>query len=241
MRPTLLFLLCITSAIASADNPMSFRTAKKHLADIYSDHQESFYCGCSYKSVEKESGRGKKLAPDWESCGYTPRKQPKRASRIEWEHIVPAHHFGQHLECWREGGRKACKKDPLFRQIEGDMHNLVPAVGEVNGDRSNYKYGMIEGEARVYGACDAEVNFKAKRFEPAPHIRGDIARAYLYISDRYNIRLSKQQRALFNAWDKQDPPNEWETKKSKLIKEIQGNENKFVTENILECRSREAR
>ncbi len=30
--------------------------------------------------------------------------------------------------------------------MEADLHNLVPAVGEINGDRSNYRFGMISGE-----------------------------------------------------------------------------------------------
>jgi deoxyribonuclease-1 len=35
--------------------------------------------------------------------------------------------------------------------------NLVPSIGEINGDRSNYKFSMIGSEERQYGACDFEV------------------------------------------------------------------------------------
>lgn len=131
---------------------------------------------------------------------------------------MPAHHFGQHLQCWRDGGRKNCKKDPTFNKMEGDMMNLVPAIGEVNGDRSNFKYGMIEGEPRIYGQCDFEVDFKAKVAEPAPNIRGDIARIYFYMSDTYKINLSKQQRQLMEAWDKADPVDEWERERNERIR-----------------------
>lgn len=79
---------------------------------------------------------------------------------------MPAWAFGHQLQCWQEGGRKACRKDPRFVQMEGDMHNLVPAVGEVNGDRSNYSFGMLPGESRVYGRCDVEIDFKARKVEP---------------------------------------------------------------------------
>ena len=81
--------------------------------------------------------------------------------------------------------------------MEGDMYNLIPAVGEVNGDRSNYQYAIIEDEDRVYGACDAEVNFRAKQFEPAPRVRGDIARIYFYMADRYDVTLEELQRQMF--------------------------------------------
>jgi len=224
-----IILLTALSIQSTNADTMSFRKAKKALQSVYDDHQVSFYCGCDYSSQLKEGSKNKKrLTPNWKSCGYSPRKQPKRASRIEWEHVMPAHHFGQHMKCWRDGGRKACKKDKTFRAMEGDMHNLVPAVGEVNGDRSNYKYGINKGEARVYGRCDAEVNFKAKRFEPAPHIRGDIARTYFYMSEKHKIRLSKQQRKLFTAWDKIDPADEWERTKNKRIERIQGDLNPYI-------------
>lgn len=222
------FLLLIVAFSAQAA-PLSFSKAKKELAGLYSNHQQTFYCGCSYsKKLKPGSNTKYRLTPDWDSCGYTPRKQPKRASRIEWEHVMPAHHFGQHMECWRSGGRKACKKDKTFRAMEGDMHNLVPAIGEVNGDRSNFKYGMIEGEARVYGQCDAEVDFKSKRFEPAPNVRGDIARIYFYMSDRYDVQLSKQQRQLLKAWDSADPVDEFERAKNRQVEAIQGNVNPYI-------------
>ncbi|MDO6469820.1 endonuclease [Neptunomonas phycophila] len=47
-----------------------------------------------------------------------------------------------------------------------DLHNLVPSVGELNGDRSNFRFGMIPNEPRAYGQCDFEVNFKNRRAEP---------------------------------------------------------------------------
>lgn len=41
---------------------------------------------------------------------------------------MPAYWFANQLQCWQEGGRKACKKNKRFKQMEGDMHNLVPAI-----------------------------------------------------------------------------------------------------------------
>ncbi len=227
------YLICIILTVWTASafaGGASFSKSKRILAkQVYIDHQLSFYCGCDYSLKPKPNNASKKrLTPDWVSCGYKPRKQPKRASRIEWEHVMPAHHFGQHMQCWRNGGRKACKKDPLFKKLESDMHNLVPAIGEVNGDRSNYKFGMISGEKRVYGQCDVEINFKAKRAEPTPEIRGNIARIYFYMSDRYGVNLSKQQTKLMKSWAKQDPVDAWERERNLRIKKVQGHGNPFV-------------
>ncbi len=143
---------------------------------------------------------------------------------------MPAHQFGNQMSCWKEGGRKACHKDEAFRMMEGDMHNLVPTIGEVNGDRSNYQYALIEGEDRVYGACDAEVNFQLKQFEPSPNVRGNIARIYFYMADQYSVELDASQRIMFEQWALEDPIDDWEIELNRRIAAIQGNLNPYVHE-----------
>ena len=147
----------------------------------------------------------KKLVPATENCGYAPRneftkkgKVNKRAQRIEWEHVVPAWEFGHQMQCWQNGGHKACKKIPKFKAMEGDLHKLVPAIAEVNGDRSNFKFNMINGEHRVYGQCDSDVDFKARVFEPAPKIRGNIACTYFYFESQYGLKISLWLRSASN-------------------------------------------
>jgi len=215
MTKTLPFLLLLISTTVLAEPPATFSKAKKVAATIYADHQTSFYCGCSY------TRQGKKLIPDLQSCGYEPRKELKRASRIEWEHVVPAWAFGHQLQCWQDGGRKNCKKtSEKFRRMEADLMNLVPAIGEINGNRSNYSFTMLEGEPRVYGTCDFEVDFKARKAEPAPEVRGDIARIYWYMRDTYGLRISKKQQRLFEAWSKTDPVDEWEAERTNRIESL---------------------
>ncbi|GGO75537.1 deoxyribonuclease I [Marinobacterium nitratireducens] len=215
-------LLMLLPASAPADQPMSFSTAKRELAAIYSSNAQSFYCGCRFSAI------GKRLSPDLAACGYQPRKNANRASRIEWEHLMPAWAFGHQRQCWQQGGRRACRKDPEFRRMESDMHNLVPAIGEVNGDRSNYGYGMVAGESRAYGRCDVEVDFKARVAEPAEGVRGDIARTYFYMRDRYGLRLSRQETRLLEAWNRADPVDAWELERNRRIRLVQGNGNPHV-------------
>lgn len=208
----------------------SFGQAKGILKSIYKVEPTTFYCGCNIVWESK-----KKLVPNASNCSYEPRnkltkkgKVNKRAKRIEWEHVVPAWEFGHQMQCWQDGGRKSCKKVDKFKKMEGDLHNLVPAIGEINGDRSNFKFSMIEGEDRVYGQCDAEVNFKARMFEPAPEIRGNIARTYFYFEQKYGLKISKQQRKLYSVWDKQDPIDSAECQIHKLKAAKQGWGNSFV-------------
>ena len=97
--------------------------------------------------------------------------------------------------------------------MEGDLHNLVPAVGELNSDRSNFSFGMVAGEPRKYGSCDFEVDFKHRTVEPMAEVQGNIARVYFYMSKKYDLRMSKKQKKLFQIWNKQDPQDSWEREK----------------------------
>lgn len=204
----------------------SFSQSKWVLAQkVYKDHRLAFYSGCQFRAQQKL------LAPDWKSCGYQARKNPERAKRIEWEHVVPAWVFGHQLKCWQQGGRAHCRDtNAQFRQMEADMHNLVPAIGELNGDRSNLPYGMVKGEPRAYGAkVNMEIDFKTRTAEPPDQVYGDIARINFYMRERYHLSLSSQQLQLFTAWNNLDPVDAWEQQRNELIRQAQGNDNPYVT------------
>jgi deoxyribonuclease-1 len=216
----------LATDLAFSDTPSSFRTAKKEAVKIYHDHKTTFYCGCDIE-WKGTKGAGK---PDLASCGYQVRKQFKRASRTEWEHVMPAWQFGHQLQCWQTGKRKNCSKNsPKFKTMESDLHNLVPAIGEVNGDRSNYSFSDWNGKAHQYGQCPMVVDFKARQVQPPKRSRGAIARTYLYMADQYKIKLSKSQKQLMKAWDKTYPVNSWECERDSRIASKQGWNNPFVT------------
>lgn len=199
---SLTFLLTTISFNSFAKDFTSFSSAKKYLSKNITENSQTIYCGCSIKK------NGKKLVPNPASCGYEPRNEftkkgkiNARAKRIEWEHIVPAWEFGHQLQCWQNGGRKNCRKvSEKFRKMEADINNLAPAIGEINGDRSNFRFGMIDGEPRKYGACDVEIDFKQRVIEPPPEARKRIAEAYFYMQRTYGLKISKKQDRLFRVW-----------------------------------------
>ena len=216
IKPLFVVSCLFLSGNISANTPNNFNQAKKLAVKIYQDHKIAFYSGCTFHF------QGKKLIPNPETCGYIPRKNANRGTRIEWEHVVPAAHFGQQLQCWQNGGRKNCKRvSKKFRKMESDLNNLVPVIGELNGDRSNYRLGMISGEKRNYGQVDFEVDFKGRIAEPREEVRGDIARIYFYMEKKYNLKISRSQKRLFQAWAKSDPVSQWENKKKELILKVQ--------------------
>ncbi len=101
------------------------------------------------------------------------------------------------------------------------MHNLQPAIGEVNGDRGNFMYSQWNGGEGQYGQCAMKVDFKAKIAEPPARARGAIARIYFYMRDQYQLKLSRQQTQLFNVWDKQYPVTAWECERDARIAKVQ--------------------
>lgn len=227
----LLFLFAAMSqGVWALGAPTSFRAAKKQAARVYRDHHTTFYCGCVYGT--RFSADHQHLAPDLNACGYKVRKQPRRAQRIEWEHVVPAWVFGHQRQCWQKGGRRQCQKDPAFRAMEADLYNLAPAVGEVNGDRSNYGFGLLPYTPDMYGRCDFKVNFRQRLAQPPVNKRGAIARIWLYMADHYHLRLSRQNRKLYAAWDRLYPVSAWEAQRHRRIRAIQGWANPFVTHRL---------
>ena len=241
----LIFILLAVSAFASTGAPpptdtglfkpstaTNARTSKKQLLRIYlhAGRNKTFYCGCTFDA-------GKTI--DTSACGYAPRKASNpRSGKLEWQHAMPPAKFGIVLQCWRDavcrrpngrpfGGRKCCRKiSPAFKTMAADMHNLFPSIGEITGDRAGYPVGEISKERRKYGECDVEINRKS--LEPAESIRGDIARAYFYMSRLYGVPLRKRFEDMLRRWHLSDPPDSWEMDRNSLIEAVQGNRNPFI-------------
>ncbi|MCK5808418.1 endonuclease [bacterium] len=243
-RYAILFILLFSFQLSSDGNTTitSFSKAKRILKkEIWRipDLRKTVYCGCEFDEKYKVS---------YTSCGFTPRKNVKRAHRIEWEHVVPASLFGRHFKAWKEGnprckkkngkrykGRRCAKKvDKQFKLMEADMYNLMPAIGEVNGDRSNYPFGIIPGEIRKYGACDIEI--AGKKAEPAPDIRGDIARVYFYMESAYPQKgiITDKNREMLQKWDKSDPVDWAECLRNAMIEKFQKNRNNVIHDRCVE-------
>ena len=219
----------------------SFSTAKKWLYEkVYYDHPKTFYCGCDYSRSSGQAGQ-----INLQSCGVQVRQDQERAQRLEAEHVFPAAQFGNFRPCWREpaqfsacvkndgqtlSGRACCEKvDPLFESAHNDLFNLFPAEGEINGDRKDYNWGMVSGVS-VYGRCAFKIDAGNRRAEPPDAVKGDIARSMFYMADTYGFNLSNQDRQLYTAWSRQDPPDSWEQTRNQRIAAIQGKDNPFISQ-----------
>lgn len=66
------------------------------------------------------------------------------------------------------------------------------------------------------------VDFKAKVAMPRKRVRGMIARTYLYMSQRYQLRLSRQDRRLYEAWHRAYPVEAWERQRNQQVGCVMG-------------------
>ena len=238
----MLVMSCISAQAKSCENydgyphgnhqSCSFNAAKKTLFQIYNDHKVEFYCGAKFDDDEKV------IDPN----GFTTSKYEKSKNEIDWDHLVAAESFGQSFLEWREGhsscidskensfkGRKCAEKvSILYRHMQADLYNLVPALAPINRLRSNYSFEMITGNNWEFGTC--QVKIEDRKIEPPAQTRGFIARTFKYMDWAYPGHgiISGKNQKLFDAWDRQYPVSQWEATRAKRIEQIQGNEDPFV-------------
>lgn len=157
---------------------------------------------------------------------------------------MPAKIFGGKRACWRgtpakcqatgdkkaKTGRACCvAADKTFKRMEADLHNLVPSVGELNGNRGDKPYGNVRGEPREYGRCDFEIDWAARIAEPPSKVKGDVARIWFYMSDTYNIKIDEDTLSLLEKWSEDDPVDDWERLRDDRVRAAQGNSNPYVS------------
>ncbi len=176
-----------------------FDTLPRFWGVLYSNGGETLYCGRQF---------GK-----------------RRDRNMNAEHVFPMAWVTKILKC---GKRKQCRKNSRrFNTIEADMHNIFPALGKINQQRSAYAFAELPGEPGK-GKCDFEINKRKRLAEPRPEVRGDIARAMFYMSKQYDLKLFKRQQKLLLRWHRLDPPSVEERRRNDVIQNLQGRRNPFI-------------
>lgn len=168
--------------------------------NLYPDGGESLYCGEPFRPHDR---------------------------RYNIEHVYPMSWVARSLRC---GDRENCRRNnDLFNVIESDMHNMYPSRKDLNRSRGSMSYAEIPGEHRVEKSCDMELDKRRYRAEPRPAVRGDIARAMLYMESRYEpLKLYEKQRQLMLRWHRADPPDAHEKQRNRTIQRLQGNRNSWI-------------
>ncbi|TDJ06481.1 MAG: hypothetical protein E2O68_04940 [Deltaproteobacteria bacterium] len=141
-------------------------------------------------------------------------------SRSYYENLLEKKPF-KGIECAR-------KVDELFRRMEGDLYNIVPAIGAVNA----IKKGQVPAEVHTFvpqfGSCDLKII--GNHFDPPNYVKGDVARIYFYMESAYpgKIQLPPNTKKLLERWSRLDPVSKEECMRAQKISKRQGNINPFV-------------
>jgi deoxyribonuclease-1 len=211
-----------------------FNKGKRVLSSkVYPKKGKTFYCNCNYNN--------KTIRP--KGCGLKLQKYKNRKYKLEWEHVVPAHAFGKSFYEWRNAkvvcpkkngkhsSSRNCtrKMNKVFKEMEGNIFNLVPAVGSVNALRNNYSFEELS--ISKIPVCTNGFLINNKKVMPPANRKGDVARIYFYMNKKYPGRgiISKKKNKLFKAWDKSDPVDLDECELNIKKGHVQGDENEFVT------------
>lgn len=140
--------------------------------------------------------------------------------------------------------------------MKSDLFNVYPTDARVNGMRSNYAYGEVNG---AYGTGISKNNghalgkvgsntfsgYTGTVFEPHDDYKGDFARSFMYMAACYRsgtlngsygsamytaapTNLTTYAQNLLMKWHRQDPVSQKEIDRNQAVYAVQGNRNPFI-------------
>lgn len=201
-----LLLVCLLSTIASAERSTSDydHVIKDYFwGDLYSEGGWSLYCGYH----------------------FNPRRKTGQGRIIEAGHIYPIDWMLEEVDC---DNRLQCFEvgHRIFMEMQADLHNIYPVWQTLVTMRGSLPFGEVPGEEHRYSDCDIE--WDSRVLEPRPIARGNIARAVLYMHDRYQLPVTAALMETLKAWNRADPPSSQEQYRNDRIDALQGRRNPYI-------------
>ena len=158
---------------------------------------------------------------------------------MRWIQVVPDTFYGRNMVCMKEqicvneftgkrfGSPMCCRRiDEKYQQMEAGLFNLIPVVSEI---AENYQ-GRVFGVVKKPIIPVETVKVDDAYLEPSDEVKGDIARVYLYMVERYGLQLSLEQKEIFYRWHRLDAVDERECALAKIIMKVQNRRNRLITE-----------
>lgn len=155
---------------------------------------------------------------------YCQKPFTQKSILITESHIYSTSWIRDHLRC---GPPKHCRDESEeYRRITSDLHNIVPADARIELERSTAIFQELPEDVPA-GNCGLKRSFQI--IEPPDAIKGDIARAILYMVETYKLPLlgNLQQ---YQRWNEIDPPSTEEIERNRKIRELQGSSNRFISD-----------
>jgi len=230
----LLWLLLLPAALLGRgyEAPDNRTKAVKLIKKIHYDYKQTWLNGCDY--IYDPASCMDVTIVDTSTCGVQEQKQ-----RVKWIQIVPDSFYGRNRECMNEEvcvskytgksykGKRCCRQsDAVYRKMEADLFNYIPVVSAVAEKRKEQLFGKVEKPLYLIGKVKMDGSF----IEPPDSLKGDIARVYLYMNERYGLDLSLDEKEAFYYWHKLDSVDKRECDIAKTIMKIQGSSNRWIKE-----------
>lgn len=115
---------------------------------------------------------------------------------------------------------------------KSDLHHLYPTDSQLNGIRGNNEFGEVVKDT-VQLKCPASryglpAHGTEDVFEPPQDHKGEVARALMYFSIRYDLPISKDEEETLKRWNKENPVTDEERNRNEEVFKIQSSRNPFV-------------
>ena len=238
----LLFLVCVATSWAvqpARENPACIKCNKTRATVHFKDNGDCRMClykiydeiGEKFSSANQELYCGNRFYYGSSAkcnihiLGVADFSDSTLSDCVSLEHVAPKSHFNQ------DNG------------LSNDFHNLFPALLFINTARKDKFFA--EGHGKVlFGKCKSSIDKgDYGKMYPRNEIKGVIARAYLYMMDISSVlkertfsEMGDGFEMMLKGWNDSYPPDVVECKREKLIYEIQGNHNPFIS-NHPNCKS----
>ncbi|MBD3644950.1 endonuclease [Alcanivorax sp.] len=144
--------------------------------------------------------------------------------RVSLEHIYDERRLAQHFGCRTS---RLCQSNRQFVEVSRDRHSLFPVTRHAELDRRRTLLGDLPATTATDPECGYKQAFQV--FEPPTSAKGDVARAMLYLYDRYDIPMLGTLE-MYQRWHRDDPVDDEERRRNNVIEQIQGNRNPFIDE-----------
>jgi deoxyribonuclease-1 len=195
----------LTIALVNQVNALSVTEAKMQMLDkLYNNFEQTFFLRCNYRRIETKRGHEYVLKPV--SSGICQKQGP---TGVLWSYVIAPERLARGMNCWNEGRDKECRKvSEKYRTMVEDLVNIVPLDSTIAKKLSS-----------GYGMLDIVRQDAAKPLLPISKKRkGDLARIYLYMIERYQLSITGSERRELEVWDREDPKDSWENIRDKRVR-----------------------
>ena len=138
--------------------------------------------------------------------------------RINFSHGIP--HFAVTIAHVRA---KETLAAVVYDSVHDDLYWAEKGIGAYRNDRRIRVSERRQIKDTVIGNHEESIN------DPyVQQARGNLARAYFYMSFLYRIQIQNSLEENLRAWHFEDPPDKMEEIRNSLIEQVQGNRNPFI-------------